>query len=115
LPDVVDCQVVGSGVGAERVVTFLDGFQSKERLLNLEPEQRSLSYLLLTDTTLQNCVSTMVVRDLGSGYCELIWTYAFTAAGIPMIEAKAIVAGALASGGAALQTHYQNLHYIQAC
>ncbi|MEZ4656138.1 MAG: SRPBCC family protein [Caldilineaceae bacterium] len=106
-PNVVDCKVKGSGVGAERTVTFADGFQSREQLLSLDVQGCSLSYLLLTDTALQKCLYTMSVRDIGEGYCELVWTCGFVAAGIPTIEAKGIVAGALAIGGAALQQLYE--------
>jgi hypothetical protein len=69
---VVNCTVEGAGVGALRALTSADGSTIVERLESLDKAAHRLSYSLLTDTPFRNCLTTVTVRDLGQGQCELV-------------------------------------------
>ena len=94
LPMVVDCTVVGSGIGALRTLTSADGSTIVERLEMLDGVARRLSYALLTNTPFHDCVTTMGVSDLGPNRGELVWSASFQPDGLPASEAAALVEGA---------------------
>jgi len=100
---VVNCTVAGEGVGARRTLTSADGNSIVERLEALDGDARQLSYALLTDTPFRNCLTTVTVRDLGQGQCELEWSATFQAAGLPASEAQEMLEGALAANCLALK------------
>jgi hypothetical protein len=100
---VVNCTVEGAGVGALRTLTSADGSTIVERLEALDQAAHRLSYALLTDTPFGNCLTTVTVRDLGQGQCELEWSATFQAAGIPASEAQEMLEGALAANCLALK------------
>ena len=100
---VVDCTVVGTGVGALRTLTSADGSTIVERLEMLDGVARRLSYALLTDTPFRNCLTTMVVRELGQSRAELEWSATFEADGLPAEEARELLEGALAANCLALK------------
>jgi hypothetical protein len=103
LARVVNCTVEGAGVGALRTLTTADGSTIVERLETLDEAAHRLSYALLTDTPFGNCLTTMTVRDLGQGQCELEWSATFQPAGIPASEAQEMLEGALAANCLALK------------
>ncbi len=100
---VVYSTVEGAGVGAVRMLVSADGSTVVERLQTLDAAARRLSYVLLTDTPFDNCLTTMSVRDLGQGQSELTWSAIFQPAGIPAIEAIDLLEGALAGNCLALK------------
>ena len=100
---VVNCTVAGEGVGARRTLTSADGSTVVERLDALDEDAHRLSYALLTDTPFGNCLTTVTVRDLSQGQCELEWSATFQAAGIPASEAQEMLEGALAANCLALK------------
>jgi Polyketide cyclase / dehydrase and lipid transport len=100
---VVKCTVEGTGVGALRTLTSADGGMVVERLETLDKDAYRLSYSLLTDTPFGNCLTTVTVRDLGQGQCELEWSVTFQPAGLPASEAQEMLEGALAANCAALK------------
>ena len=95
LPGVVDCTVVGTGVGALRTLTSSDGSRIVERLETLDEASHRLSYALLTDTPFRDCVTTMAVRDLGPHQAELTWSANFQPDGLPASEAMTLLEDAL--------------------
>ena len=103
LAGVVDCTVVGEGVGALRTLTSADGSAIVERLETLDAASQRLSYALLTDTPFTNCLTTMAVRDLGSTQAELAWTATFQPDGLPASEAVDLLESALAENCLALK------------
>lgn len=103
LAGVVDCTVVGEGVGARRTLISADGSVVVERLETLDAASQRLSYALLTDTPFGNCLTTMAVRDLGRSQAELVWTATFQPDGIPASEAVDLLQGALAENCLALK------------
>ena len=103
LARVVNCTVEGEGVGALRTLTSADGSTIVERLETLDEADHRLSYALLTDTPFGNCLTTVTVRDLSQGQCELEWSATFQAAGIPASEAQEMLEGALAANCVALK------------
>ena len=103
LAGVVNCTVDGAGVGALRTLTSADGSTIVERLEMLDQAARRLSYALLTDTPFRNCLTTIIVRDLGPSQAELEWLATFEADGLPTSEAVALLASALAANGLVLK------------
>ena len=103
LAGVVDCTVEGEGVGARRTLTSADGSTIVERLETLDGVAHRLSYALLTDTPFRNCVTTMMVRELGRSRAELEWSANFEADGLPAEEAWELLEDALATNCLALK------------
>ena len=100
---VVDCTVVGAGIGARRTLTSADGSMIVERLETLDGVARRLSYALLTDTPFRNCLTTMMVRAPGQSRAELEWSATFEADGLPAQEAREMLEDALAANCLALK------------
>jgi hypothetical protein len=103
LAGVVNCTVEGKGVGALRTSTYADGTTIVERLEALDPVAHRLSYALLSDTPFRNCLTAVMVRDLGQGQCEVAWAATFQSDGLPESEAQAILEGGFESNSRALQ------------
>jgi hypothetical protein len=103
LSGVVDCTVEGEGVGALRTLTSADGNMVVERLETLDGVAHRLSYALLTDTPFRNCLTTMMVRELGQSRAELEWSATFEADGLPAEEARELLEDALAANCLALK------------
>jgi hypothetical protein len=103
LTGVVNCTVVGEGVGARRTLTSADGGVIVERLETLDIVNHRLSYALLTDTPFCNCLTTMLVHDLGPNQAEVEWSATFEADGLPADEARDMLVGALAANCLALK------------
>jgi hypothetical protein len=100
---VVNCTVEGTGVGALRTSTYADGTTIVDRLEALDPVAHRLSYALLSDTPFRNCLTTVMVRDLGQGQCEVAWAATFEADGLPESEAAEMLKGALTDNCLALK------------
>jgi hypothetical protein len=100
---VVDCTVVGQGIGALRTLTSSDGSTIVERLETLDEVFHRLSYVLLTDTPFRNCLTTMKLRELGQSRSELEWSASFEADGVPAEEAWELLADSLAANCLALK------------
>jgi len=93
------CKVKGSGVGATRTITFEGGGEIVERLEALDNAKRSLTYSIIAgELPFENYLSTMAVRDLGPGRCEVAWSCSFTPAGAPEADCKKIVEGVYTEG-----------------
>jgi hypothetical protein len=60
-------------------------------------------YALLTDTPFGHCLTTVALRDLGRGRCQVAWSATFEADGLPASEAAALLEGALAANCLALK------------
>lgn len=76
-------------------MTSADGSTIVERLETLDKVTHRLSYALLTDTPFRNCLTTMIVRDLGPNQAELEWSATFESDGLPADEAREMLEGAL--------------------
>ena len=101
---VVNCTVKGEGVGALRTLTSADGTDAiVERLEALDQVTHRLSYALLTDTPFHDCLTTMLVHDLGQGQAEVEWSATFEADGLPADEARDMLEAALAANCLALK------------
>jgi hypothetical protein len=100
---VVQCRVEGEGIGALRTLTGADGSTIIERLDAMDPTTHQLSYALLTDTPFRNCLTTVILRDLGLNLTEIGWSATFEADGIPSSEAAELMEGALATNCLALK------------
>ncbi len=96
LAGVIDCTVDREGVGAQRVLTNIDGSTLVEQLETLNTAALQLSYVLLTDTPFGDCRTSIAVQDLGPSHAELDWSTSFQPVGIPTSEAVGLMEGALA-------------------
>jgi len=87
----------GSGVGAERTLSFADGSQMVERLESLEGY--SLSYSIVTSQLpLEGYLATMRVEELGTNRCKVEWSSRFTPKGVSEAEAVGIIRGVYTAG-----------------
>ena len=100
---VVDCTIVGAGVGALRTVTSADGSSIVERPEALDQASYRLSYALLSDTPFRDCLTTVTVYELSPGQCEVAWTASFQPDGLPANEAQEMLEGAFELNSRALQ------------
>jgi PAS domain S-box-containing protein len=103
LSGVVTCAIEGNGIGALRTLTSDDGSTVVERLETLDEVNHQLSYILLTDTPFRNCLTTMVVGDLGPNLAEMEWIATFEPDGIPASEAEQMLESAQAANCLALK------------
>lgn len=103
LAGVVNCTVEGEGVGARRTLASADSSAIVERLETVDKIAHRLSYALLTDTPFRNCLTTMMVRELGLNLAELEWSATFEADGLPADEARDMLEGALTANCLALK------------
>lgn len=103
LVGVVSCTVSGEGIGALRTLTSADGSVIVERLETLDMINHRLSYALLTNTPFRDCLTTMLVRDLGPSLAELDWSASFEADGLPADEARDMLESALTANCLALK------------
>jgi hypothetical protein len=100
---VTRCTVQGTGIGALRALTYLDGSVIVERLEMIDVALHHLSYILLTDTPFGNCLTTMALRALSLYQVELTWTADFQRTSLPVNEAVALMEGMLADNCQALK------------
>ena len=103
LAGIINTTIEGEGVGALRTLTHADGSTIFERLDALDATDHRLSYALLTDTPFRDCLTTLVVYDLGLTQAELVWSVTFEADGLPVSEAVDLLEGALAENCLALK------------
>ncbi|MBI5030239.1 MAG: SRPBCC family protein [Chloroflexi bacterium] len=99
----LQCNVEGEGVGARRTLTNRDSGLIVERLESWNEDEHRLSYALLTDTPFRNCLTTMVLRELGLHRTELEWSTIFQVDGLPTSEAVELMEGALEANCVALK------------
>ena len=104
---VIDCTVVGAGIGALRTLTYTDGSTIVERLEALDDAAHRLSYALLTDTPFRDCLTTVTVYEVSLGQCEVTWTATFDADGLPASEAQDMLEGALTANCLALKQLFE--------
>jgi len=101
---VVNCVVEGTGVGARRTLTSIDGSTIIERLDAQDPVTHQLSYSLLTDTPFRDCLTTVALNDRGSTMTELSWSATFEPDVLPVSEAVELMEFALAANCRALKS-----------
>ncbi len=99
LPMIAKSEVEGSGVGAKRICTTGDGAQLVERLEALDDTKSSLSYSIAeAPMPMDGYYSTMTVRDLGGGKCEVSWSSTFESPDGAADEMKKMMEGNYAAG-----------------
>jgi hypothetical protein len=92
---VTHCIVQGTGTGALRTLTYLDGSVISERLEMVDEAAKSLNYSLLTDTAFGNCLLTIRLRARSSDRTELTWAARFRPTSLPVNEAWSLMEGML--------------------
>jgi len=93
----------GAGVGARRILDF-QGSRIVERLESLDDAKRTLTYTIVEgELPFADYLSTMQVRDLGKGRCELAWSCTFEPIGAPEADCKGIIEGVYSAGFAGLK------------
>lgn len=100
---VTNCSVQGSGIGALRTLTYLDGSVIVERLEMVDEATHGLSYTLLSDTAFGSCLTTMALRDLSLDQTNLIWTADFHPSILPVNEVQPLMQSLLAANCQALK------------
>ena len=79
VPGTASCQVEGTGVGALRNITTVDGVKLKERLESFDASARRYTYRLIeAPMPLKDYVSTVEVAPDGSG-SRITWKASFEA------------------------------------
>ena len=96
---IATCEVTGSGVGATRRIEFEGGGAIVERLESLDDASRTLTYSIIEgELPFENYLSTMSVRDLGQGRCEVSWASTFDPTTASEAECKGIAEGVYSEG-----------------
>lgn len=89
--------VNGSGLGAERTLSFADGSRMVERLES--QEGRTMSYSIVTSQLpLEGYLATVRVDPLGKDRCRVEWSSSFTPKGVSEAEAVGIIRGVYTAG-----------------
>ena len=100
---VTHCTMQGNGVGALRILTYVDGSVILERLETVDQAMHCLSYRLLNDTPFGNCLTTMALRALTADQSEVNWSANFQPTSLPADEALSLMQGMLAENCQALK------------
>lgn len=92
MPPVAACPVEGSGVGAVRTLMLEEGGEIVERLEALDDASRVLRYSILrSPLPIDDYLSTLKVKELDDGGCEVEWSSKFEANGVSEEEACGII------------------------
>jgi hypothetical protein len=76
-PVIATCRVEGEGVGAIRILGLGDGGEIRDRILEIDDATRRLRYLRIQHPfPVRSYEGTVVVRDVGNGRSELVWSVA---------------------------------------
>ena len=96
IPLVKSSTVEGSGVGAKRtcIIPNESGGEGKveEELKSLDNDSKTFSYSITSSPMpLENYLSTVKVKDLGNGRCEVEWSSTFEPKGMPEEEVAKMI------------------------
>ena len=96
IPLVKSSTVEGSGVGAKRtcIIPNESGGEGKveEELKSLDNDAKTFSYSITSSPMpLENYLSTVKVKDLGNGRCEVEWSSTFEPKGMPEEEVAKMI------------------------
>jgi len=96
IPLIKSSSVEGSGVGAKRtcVIPSESGQEGKieEEIKSLDNDAKTFSYSITSSPMpLENYLSTVKVKDLGNGRCEVEWSSTFKPKGIPEEEVAKMI------------------------
>jgi Polyketide cyclase / dehydrase and lipid transport len=85
----------GAGIGAVRTLSVDGGGPPiKERLEKLDDQAKTLSYSIVTSPLpVQDYFSTVEIKELGPGECEVKWYSTFQPNGVSEAEAVKIIEG----------------------
>jgi hypothetical protein len=96
IPLVKSSTVEGSGVGAKRtcIIPNESGGEGKieEELKSFDDDAKTLSYSITSSPLpVENYLSTIKVKDLGNGRCEVEWSSTFEPKGMPEEEVAKMI------------------------
>ena len=96
IPLVKSSTVEGSGVGAKRtcIIPNQSGGEGKieEELKSFDNDAKTLSYSITSSPLpVENYLSTIKVKDLGNGRCEVEWSSTFERKGMPEEEVAKMI------------------------
>jgi len=96
IPLVKSSTVEGSGVGAKRtcIIPNESGGEGKieEELKSFDNDIKTFSYSITSSPMpLENYLSTVKVKDLGNGMCEVEWSSTFEPKGMPEEEVAKMI------------------------
>ena len=102
---IAQCTVTGSGVGATRTIAFEGGGEPiVERLESLDDAKRTLTYSIIEgELPFERYLSTIAVRELPRGGCEVSWSATFEPKGASEADVKTILQGVYTEGFAGLK------------
>ena len=85
----------GSGIGAVRTLSLDGGGPPiKEKLEKLDDQAKTLSYSIVTSPLpVQDYFSTVEIKDMGPGECEVKWYSTFQPKGVSEAEAVKVIEG----------------------
>jgi len=74
------CELSGTGRGAERRCTMVDGAELRERILDVDHEKKLFTYAVEQHPLpAKSLVSTIAIEDLGVGRARITWTAEYEA------------------------------------
>jgi len=100
------CELKGSGAGAERFCTMVDGAELKERIIEIDHSAKRFRYAIdQHPLPASDVVSTIDVADLGDGKTEITWGAEYSAEGDHAEVVDQVLSGLYAQGIQALEDH----------
>lgn len=103
-PAIQNCRLEGSGEGAARFCTMIDGNELKERIVEVNHAVRRFRYAIdQHPLPAQNVLASIDVRDTGDGQAFIIWGAEFEASEEAIPQIKEMLQGLYTQASKALK------------
>lgn len=103
-PVIADCRVIGSGVGAMRVLTLAEGGQIKDRIEQIDHDRRCFRYNRIESPfPVSRYLGTVEVKESSDGGSDISWAVEIDVADAQRDDVVVFIRQALAGGMAGLE------------
>ena len=100
------CELKGTGAGAERLCTMVNGAELRERILEIDHHSQRFSYAIdQHPLPATDVVATIEVVDLGNGKTEIRWGAEYTVEAVHGDMVDQTLNGLYTQGIQALENH----------
>lgn len=107
-PVIQSCRLEGSGEGAARFCTMIDGNELKERIVEINQAARRFRYAIdQHPLPAENVIASIDVRDTGNGQASITWGAEFEASEEAIPQIKEMLEGLYRQGIQSLETYHR--------
>lgn len=107
-PVIQSCRLEGSGEGAARFCTMIDGNELKERIVEVNHAVRRFRYAIdQHPLPAENVIASIDVRDTGNGQTSITWGAEFEASEESLPQLKEMLEGLYMQGIQSLETYHR--------